>query len=41
MNGGLNSIRGSILSKIDLIFCPFKGGKISKVNLVLPLDSAI
>src|SRR5210317_1680297 len=44
MNGGLNSIKGSMLSKISWAFCPFKGGNISKVNshpLVLASISVI
>jgi hypothetical protein len=34
MKGGLNSINGSIPSKIELILFPFKGGRISKENNV-------
>ena len=37
MNGGLNSINGSQLSKIDWMFWPFNGGRISNEKSGFPL----
>src|SRR5690606_10900169 len=37
MNGGLNSINGSIASKMDWMLCPLMGGNISKEKRVFPL----
>ncbi|SMB84906.1 hypothetical protein SAMN00120144_3875 [Hymenobacter roseosalivarius DSM 11622] len=36
MNGGLNSISGSMLPNRFWMFSPFLGGKTSKENSVLP-----